>query len=49
MERFQPKLGEWEEAPANLRVLADELTVEPVDDALVLRLVVGGNEARQGS
>ncbi len=33
---------EWEDPPANLRVLADELTVEAVDDALVLRVVVGG-------
>jgi serine/threonine-protein kinase RsbW len=41
--------AECEEAPANLRVLADELTVEPIDDALVLRLVVGGNEARRGA
>jgi serine/threonine-protein kinase RsbW len=33
--------SEWEDPPANLRVLADELTVEPVDDGLVLRVVVG--------
>jgi anti-sigma regulatory factor (Ser/Thr protein kinase) len=31
-----------DEPPTNLRVLADELTVEPVDGALVLRVVVGG-------
>jgi hypothetical protein len=39
----------WEEPTANLRVLTDELTVEPVDDALVLRLVVGGTETRQSA
>ncbi len=32
------------EAPANLRVLADELTMEPVNGALMLRMVVGGTE-----
>jgi serine/threonine-protein kinase RsbW len=41
--------GEWEDPPPNLRVLADELTVEPIDDALVLRLVVGGAETRQSA
>ncbi len=33
---------DWEDPPANLRVLADELTVEPIDDGLLLRVVVGG-------
>jgi anti-sigma regulatory factor (Ser/Thr protein kinase) len=37
--------SEWEDPPANLRVLADELTVEPVDDGLLLRVVVGGADA----
>jgi serine/threonine-protein kinase RsbW len=40
---------EWHEPPANLGVLADELTVEPVDGALLLRLVVDGTEARSGA
>jgi serine/threonine-protein kinase RsbW len=35
----------WQEPPANLRVLADELTVEPVQDAFMLRVVVGGAES----
>jgi serine/threonine-protein kinase RsbW len=30
------------EPPAKLRVLADELTVEPIDDSVMLRVVVGG-------
>jgi anti-sigma regulatory factor (Ser/Thr protein kinase) len=34
--------NEWVDPPANLRVLADELTVEPVEDGLLLRVVVGG-------
>ena len=33
---------EWVDPPANLGVLADELTVEPVEDGLLLRVVVGG-------
>lgn len=37
--------ADWEEPPANLRVLADQLTVESVDGALVLRVVVGGAAA----
>lgn len=34
--------GDWIDTPANLRVLADELTIEPVEDGLLLRVVVGG-------
>jgi serine/threonine-protein kinase RsbW len=30
------------EPPAKLRVLADELTVEPINDSVMLRVVVGG-------
>ena len=41
--------SEWEDPPANLRVLADEFTVEPVDDGLLLRVVVGGAGAREDS
>jgi serine/threonine-protein kinase RsbW len=41
--------NEWEEPPANLRVLADELTVEPVDDGLRLRVVVGDADSRAES
>jgi anti-sigma regulatory factor (Ser/Thr protein kinase) len=37
------------EPPAHLRVLADELTVEPVDDSLVLRVVVGGGATHSGA
>lgn len=33
-------------APSHLRVLADELSLESVDDALVLHVVVGGSETR---
>jgi serine/threonine-protein kinase RsbW len=38
--------GDVDDPPAHLRLLADELTIEPIDDSLMLRVVVGGATAR---